>query len=87
MLIITGLPQPAIDSHMLSLARVTLCELLAWRRQVTHSTNSQAHQLAVLLMRSSPRVCTLVLFIILAKIISQEDISVLCTSLTALTHL
>ena len=39
----------------------TLRELLAGDHELTH-TNSPAHQLVVSRMRSSPRVCTLVLF-------------------------
>ena len=56
-----------IDSRMLSTTAAspcqTLCELLA---RETH-TDSLAHQLAVWRMRSSPRVCTLVLFITLCN--------------------
>ena len=46
---------------LLQLARVRLS--VRYQRETT-STNSPAHQLAVSRMRSSPRVCTVVLFIL-----------------------
>ena len=59
-----------IDSIMLSTTVTSLCqtlrELLVENHKKMH-TRSPAHQLAVSRMRSSARVCTLVLFIILVS--------------------
>ena len=61
-----------IDSRMLSTCVAclcqTLCELLAWRPQVTTHSIGPTHQLAVLRMRSAPRVCTSVLFLLVPHI-------------------